>query len=139
LTLMALGSSAPEILLAVLETVSNLGACPGELGASTIVGSAAFNLLVISAISIYAVSEDNDDAEDRDEEMDKGVKRIYDMRVFAITCTSSLWAYVWLWIVLLDQQVEVWEGVLTFVFFFILVGLAFGADKVTEAEAKKEE
>ena len=66
LTLMALGSSAPEILPAVLETVMNLGGCPGELGASTIVGSAAFNLLVISGLSILAVSEKNDTADDRD-------------------------------------------------------------------------
>ena len=106
LTLMALGSSAPEILLAVLETCTNLGGCPGELGASTIVGSAAFNLLVISGISIYAVSPETDaDSEDRDELMPVGTKRIYDMRVFAITCTSSIWAYVWMWIVLLDQMV----------------------------------
>jgi solute carrier family 8 (sodium/calcium exchanger) len=111
LTLMALGSSAPEILLAVLETCTNLGQCPGELGASTIVGSAAFNLLVISGISVYAVSAESDaDSEDRDESVEVGVKKIYDMRVFAITCTSSLWAYIWLWIVLLDQKVEVWEG-----------------------------
>ena len=124
LTLMALGSSAPEILLAVLETCTNLGQCPGELGASTIVGSASFNLLVISALSIYAVNEENDNDEDRDEEMEKGIKRIYDMRVFAITCTSSLWAYVWLWIVLLDQEVYIWEGLLTLAFFFILIILA---------------
>lgn len=57
LTLMALGSSAPEILLAIIETSGNLGGCPGELGPSTIVGSAAFNLLVISAASIWAVNE----------------------------------------------------------------------------------
>ena len=69
LTLMALGSSAPEILLAVLETVANLGSCPGELGASTIVGSASFNLLVISALCIYAVSSEND-LDDKDEERD---------------------------------------------------------------------
>lgn len=50
LTLMALGSSSPEILLVCIETVINLGGDPGELGASTIVGSAAFNLLVISAV-----------------------------------------------------------------------------------------
>jgi solute carrier family 8 (sodium/calcium exchanger) len=99
---MALGSSAPEILLAVLETCTNLGACPGELGASTIVGSAAFNLLVISAISIYAVNENNDTDPDRDALMPQGVKRIYDMRVFFITATSSIFAYIWLWIVLLD-------------------------------------
>jgi len=106
LTLMALGSSAPEILLAVLETCTRLGKCPGELGASTIVGSASFNLLVISALSIYAVTPEGEaESEDRDESVDLGVKKIYDMRVFAITCTSSLWAYVWLWIVLLDQYV----------------------------------
>ena len=125
---MALGSSAPEILLAVLETCTTLGACPGELGASTIVGSASFNLLVISALSIYAVHEENDKDPERDAEMPVGVKRIYDMRVFAVTCTSSLWAYIWLWIVLLDQKVKIWEGVLTFVFFFLLIGFAFGAD-----------
>jgi len=43
-----------------METCTNLGKCPGELGASTIVGSAAFNLLVISGVSILAVNEKND-------------------------------------------------------------------------------
>jgi solute carrier family 8 (sodium/calcium exchanger) len=139
LTLMALGSSAPEILLAVVETVTNLGQCPGELGASTIVGSASFNLLVISGISIYAVSAETDTDEDRDTAMPLGVKRIFDMRVFAITCTSSLFAYIWLWIVLLDQQVALWEGILTFVYFFLLIGFAYGADRVTAAENEKLE
>ena len=54
LTLLALGSSAPEILLAVIDTVSALDQEPGELGPSTIVGSAAFNLLVICAACIVA-------------------------------------------------------------------------------------
>lgn len=40
LTLMALGSSAPEIMLAVLEAFLTLGKPPGELGPSTIVGTA---------------------------------------------------------------------------------------------------
>jgi solute carrier family 8 (sodium/calcium exchanger) len=66
LTLMALGSSAPEILLSCIETIGGLNKCPGELGASTIVGSAAFNLLVISGVSIYAVSEENDTDVERD-------------------------------------------------------------------------
>lgn len=136
---MALGSSAPEILLAVLETCTNLGQCPGELGASTIVGSASFNLLVISGLSIYAVNEENDNDEDRDEEMPKGIKRIYDMRVFSITCTSSIWAYVWLWIVLLDQEVEIWEGLLTLAFFFILITFAYAADRVTARNSEKED
>lgn len=57
LTLMALGSSAPEIMLNVIETIMTLGEKPGELGPSTIVGSAAFNLLIISGVSILSVNE----------------------------------------------------------------------------------
>lgn len=53
------------------------------------------------------------------------------MRVFSITCSSSLFAYIWLWIVLLDEMVEIWEGVLTLLFFFILITVAFGADRWT--------
>jgi solute carrier family 8 (sodium/calcium exchanger) len=56
---MALGSSAPEILLSVLQTLQDLEAVPPVLGPSTIVGSAAFNLLVISGLSVYAVDEDS--------------------------------------------------------------------------------
>jgi solute carrier family 8 (sodium/calcium exchanger) len=51
LTLMALGSSAPEILLSLIELLQ-LGMHSGDLGPSTIVGSAAFNLLVITAVCI---------------------------------------------------------------------------------------
>jgi solute carrier family 8 (sodium/calcium exchanger) len=99
---MALGSSAPEILLAVLETLSTLNKCPGELGASTIVGSAAFNLLVISALSILAVTEENDNDPRRDESVPLGVKKINDMGVFSLSSAFSIWAYLWLWLVLMD-------------------------------------
>lgn len=129
LTLMALGSSAPEILLAVIETASNLGGCPGELGASTIVGSAAFNLLVISAASIWAVSPETDTDDDRDEEMPQGIKRVYDLGVFSVTATFSVFAYVWMWICLRDMIVEPWEAWLTFLFTFVLLGIAYAADR----------
>jgi len=56
LTLMALGSSMPEILLSCFSTVLDLEAIPDTLGPAAIVGSAAFNLLVISAGSITAVT-----------------------------------------------------------------------------------
>lgn len=55
---MALGSSAPEILISVIQTMQDLEAVPPVLGPSTIVGSAAFNLLVISGLSILAVPEE---------------------------------------------------------------------------------
>ena len=136
---MALGSSAPEILLSVIETVTKLGECPGELGASTIVGSASFNLLVISAVSIFAVNEDNDVDPDRDETAPLGVKKINDMGVFAVTAVFSVFAYVWMWICLMDQQVTQAEAWLTLVFFFVLIGLAFAADKYKSIQDAKKE
>ena len=90
LTLMALGSSAPEILLSCIETVLNLGKPPGELGPSTIVGSAAFNFLIISAVSIFAVPTGE-------------VKKIDDLGVFLVTSFASFVAYVWMYFVL-----EIW-------------------------------
>jgi solute carrier family 8 (sodium/calcium exchanger) len=138
---MALGSSAPEILLSVIETIGGLGKCPGELGASTIVGSAAFNLLVISAVSIYAVSEANDTDEDRDTSVPVGVKKIYDMGVFSVTCTWSMWAYIWLFLVVKDNTVDAWEAWVTFAFFFILIGMSYAADryKARQDESNKDE
>ena len=53
---MALGSSAPEILLNVVEITTG-GFMAGALGPSTIVGSAAFNLLVILGVCVAAITE----------------------------------------------------------------------------------
>jgi solute carrier family 8 (sodium/calcium exchanger) len=117
LSLMALGSSAPEILLSVLETCGKLGEEAGALGPSTIVGSAAFNLLFISAVCIPAVDEP---------------KKIADMGVFITTAIFSLFAYLWLYICLqvtTPGYVTRVEGWLTLGFFFLLLILAFGADK----------
>lgn len=73
LTLMAFGSSAPEILLNVLEALKDLGKEAGELGPSTIVGSAAFNLLVISGVSVVAVGGETNE-----------VKKVDKMGVFLV-------------------------------------------------------
>lgn len=102
LTLLALGSSAPEILLSVIETMLNLvGPCanglkagdcgceaqdPGELGASTIVGSAAFNLLAISSVCVLSVPAGES-------------RQIEEFSVFIITAVFSLLAYFWVLIV----------------------------------------
>lgn len=91
-------------------------------------GSAAFNLLVICGVSIYAVSEENDIDDDRDTTTPDGVKKINDLSVFAITCTFSLWAYIWLFICVKDNAVAVYEAVITFIFFWILIGMAYLAD-----------
>jgi solute carrier family 8 (sodium/calcium exchanger) len=119
LTLMALGSSAPEILLSVISSIKDIEAIPPELGPSTIVGSASFNLLVISGVSIIAVG--GDDCE---------TKCIEDMWVFAVTSIFGLWAYIWMWICVDDGYISVTEGVLTCVFFVALIVLAYTADRV---------
>lgn len=125
LTLMAFGSSAPEIILSVLEAVKSLGAPQEELGPSTIVGSAAFNLLVISAVSIASVDE---------------VKKVNDMGVFATTGIFSMFAYIWLYLCLSVNSkgvVTVLEAALTLGFFFLLLILAFGADKYNQSKMAK--
>lgn len=117
LTLMALGSSAPEILLSVIELIPN-GMKSGALGPSTIVGSAAFNLLIITAVCVSAIP----DGESR---------RIKDISVFAVTATFSIFAYLWLIVILLfisKNEVEPWEALLTIAFLPILVTMAYLAD-----------
>merc|ERR1719430_454099 len=118
LTLMALGSSAPEIMLSVIEIwAKNFEA--GDLGPGTIVGSAAFNLFMILGLCMYVIPDDE-------------VRKIKHLRVFLITATWSVFAYVWLYLILgaiSYGKVESWEGILTFLFFPATVYTAFVADR----------
>lgn len=60
--------------------------------------------------------------------------------MFAITAIWSIIAYVWLYVVLLDQVVEPWEAYLTLGFFFILILMAWIADCLRRKTiAKREE
>lgn len=118
LTLMALGSSAPEICLAIIGIVGN-NFQSNPLGPGTIVGSAAYNLLAISAVCVFAIP-------------DGETRRIKNFLVFCITAAFSIFAYIWLIIVLVwasPGKVEIWEAVLTFLFFPILVCVAYAGDK----------
>ncbi|XP_072844673.2 sodium/calcium exchanger 1 isoform X3 [Pogona vitticeps] len=118
LTLMALGSSAPEILLSVIEVCGH-GFTAGDLGPSTIVGSAAFNMFVIIALCVYVVP-------------DGEIRKIKHLRVFFVTAAWSIFAYTWLYLILSVISpgiVEVWEGLLTFFFFPICVVFAWVADR----------
>lgn len=119
LTLMALGSSAPEILLAIIEITILNKFNAGELGPSTIVGSAAFNLLVITGVCIMTVPAHEQ-------------RRIKAVKVFAVTASFSVLAYVWLFFALTvssKNEIELWEAILTFLLFPVLVVIAYIADK----------
>ncbi|XP_039530114.1 sodium/calcium exchanger 1a isoform X9 [Pimephales promelas] len=118
LTLMALGSSAPEILLSVVEVCGhNFNA--GELGPNTIVGSAAFNMFVIIGLCVSVIPEGEH-------------RKVKHLRVFFVTATWSIFAYTWLYLILAVISpgiVEVWEGLLTLFFFPICVLFAWVADR----------
>ncbi|XP_048709119.1 sodium/calcium exchanger 3 isoform X2 [Caretta caretta] len=118
LTLMALGSSAPEILLSLIEVCGH-GFIAGDLGPSTIVGSAAFNMFIIIAICVYVIP-------------DGETRKIKHLRVFFVTSAWSIFAYIWLYMILAvfsPGVVQVWEGLLTLFFFPLCVLLAWVADR----------
>ena len=70
----------------------------------TIVGSAAFNLLIIIGYCIFAIP-------------DGETRRIDRFSVYAITASASVFAYLWLLFILKINSegiVELWEAILTF-------------------------
>ena len=118
LTLMALGSSAPEILLSIIEIYAQ-DFQAGDLGPGTIVGSAAFNLFVIIAICVWVIPSPE-------------VKKIKHLRVFCVTMIWSVFAYIWLYAILTWSsygEVTIFEALLTFAFFPATVGTAYIADR----------
>jgi len=126
LSLMALGSSAPEILLAFVEQLGllaggveiDINSEMGGLGTFTIIGSAAFNLLVITGICIFSPPNGE-------------TKRIEQFGVFCTTALWSVFAYVWILIVLkynTPNTVDFWEALVTFLFFPALILHAWAQD-----------
>ena len=59
----------------------------GELGPGTIVGSAAFNMFAILAICVWVIPEGQ-------------TRKIKHLRVFFITAFWSIFAYIWLFLIL---------------------------------------
>ncbi|KAG7478831.1 sodium/calcium exchanger 2-like [Solea senegalensis] len=118
LTLMALGSSAPEILLSVIEVCGHQFRA-GELGPGTIVGSAAFNMFVIIGICVWVIPPNE-------------TRKIKHLRVFFITSFWSIFAYIWLYLILSVMSpgvVDLWEALVTLLFFPVCVILAWIADR----------
>lgn len=118
LTLMALGSSAPEILLATIEIIG-FKFFAGPLGPPTIVGSAAFNLLIITAVCLSEIPAPD-------------TRRIEGTDVFIITAFFSVFAYVWVLLCLKihsPDKIDIGEAVLTFALFPVFVWLSYCADR----------
>jgi len=118
ITLLAVGSSSPEILLSLVDTIITLNQPAGQIGASTIVGSAAFNLFIIAAVCMVSLPTGT-------------FRKIEHFKVFIWTTSWSLWAYLWLWIVykqVSPNVIEMWEAWVTLAFMPVFVWTTYMVD-----------
>ncbi|KAL3689800.1 hypothetical protein R1sor_016109 [Riccia sorocarpa] len=120
ITLLALGTSSPQISLALIDSFQHLGDLHIEgLGPGTLVGSAAFNLLPTLAVCVLVPLAGT-------------VKRIENLRLFAVEFGWSIWAYVWLFIMLKissPDRVSLWEALFTVLQFPVLIMHAYAEDR----------
>lgn len=118
LTLLALGSSAPEIMLSIVEIVARNDFYAGNFGPQTIVGSAAFNLFVIVSVCIFVIPSPE-------------VRLIHQVGVFNVTAIFSMVMYFWMIFIVQfssPEVIDVWEGVMTVCFFPVLLSMAYLTD-----------
>lgn len=120
ISLLAFGTSFPQISLATIDAFRNMGErYAGGLGPGTLVGSAAFDLFPIHAVCVLMPKAGE-------------LKKISDLGVWLVELVWSFWAYIWLYIIL-----EVWspnvvtlvEALLTVLQYGLLLVHAYEQDK----------
>ncbi|GLU16833.1 hypothetical protein SLE2022_332470 [Rubroshorea leprosula] len=120
ITLLAFGTSFPQISLAAIDAIQNIGNLyAGGLGPGTLVGSAAFDLFPIHAVCVVVPKNGE-------------LKKISDIGVWLVELFWSFWAYVWLYIILevwTPNVVTLWEALLTVLQFGFLLIHAYAQDK----------
>lgn len=120
ITLLAFGTSFPQISLATIDAIRNLGNLyAGGLGPGTLVGSAAFDLFPIHAVCVVVPRAGE-------------LKKISDLGVWLVELFWSFWAYIWLYIILqvwTPNIVTLWESFLTVLQFGLLLIHAYAQDK----------
>lgn len=119
ITLLAFGTSFPQISLATIDAIRNLGSLyAGGLGPGTLVGSAAFDLFPIHAVCVVVPKAGE-------------LKKISDVGVWLVELFWSFWAYIWLYIILevwTPNVITLWEALLTVVQFGLLLIHAYAQD-----------
>lgn len=120
ITLLAFGTSFPQISLATIDAIRNVGSLyAGGLGPGTLVGSAAFDLFPIHAVCVVVPKAGE-------------LKKISDIGVWLVELFWSFWAYIWLYIILevwTPNVVTLWESILTVLQFGLLLIHAYAQDK----------
>lgn len=82
IALLAFGTSFPQISLATIDTIRNLGQLTtGGLGPGTLVGSAAFGLFLIHAVCVVMLRAGSK-------------KKMLDLGVWLVELFWSFWAYI---------------------------------------------
>ncbi|XP_058225947.1 magnesium/proton exchanger isoform X1 [Rhododendron vialii] len=120
ITLLAFGTSFPQISLATIDAIRNIGNLyAGGLGPGTLVGSAAFDLFPIHAVCVVVPKAGE-------------LKKISDLGVWLVELFWSFWAYIWLYIIIevwTPNIVTLWESLLTVLQFGLLLMHAYAQDK----------
>lgn len=120
ISLLAFGTSFPQISLATIDAIRNIGNLyAGGLGPGTLVGSAAFDLFPIHAVCVVVPKAGE-------------LKKISDIGVWLVELFWSFWAYIWLYIILevwTPNVITLWEALLTVLQYGLLLGHAYAQDK----------
>ncbi|XP_015951159.1 magnesium/proton exchanger [Arachis duranensis] len=120
ISLLAFGTSFPQISLATIDAIRNVGNLyAGGLGPGTLVGSAAFDLFPIHAVCVVVPKAGE-------------LKKIADIGVWLVELFWSFWAYIWLYIILkvwTPDVVTLWEALLTVLQYGLLLTHAYAQDK----------
>ncbi|XP_074356951.1 magnesium/proton exchanger [Apium graveolens] len=120
ISLLAFGTSFPQISLATIDTIRNIGNLyAGGLGPGTLVGSAAFDLFPIHAVCVVVPKAGE-------------LKKISDLGVWLVELFWSFWAYIWLYIILevwTPNVITLWEAALTVLQYGLLLLHAYAQDK----------
>ncbi|XP_057776623.1 LOW QUALITY PROTEIN: magnesium/proton exchanger-like [Salvia miltiorrhiza] len=120
IALLAFGTSFPQISLATIDAIRNIGQLyAGGLGPGTLVGSAAFDLFPIHAVCVVVPKAGE-------------LKKIADIGVWLVGLFWSFWAYIWLYIILkiwTPNVITLWEALFTVVQYGLLLIHAYAQDK----------
>ncbi|PRQ26392.1 putative sodium/calcium exchanger membrane region [Rosa chinensis] len=120
ISLLAFGTSFPQISLATIDAIRNIGSLyAGGLGPGTLVGSAAFDLFPIHAVCVVVPKAGE-------------LKKIADIGVWLVELFWSFWAYIWLYIILevwTPNVITLWEALLTVLQYGLLLIHAYAQDK----------
>ncbi|KAJ4849281.1 hypothetical protein Tsubulata_021554 [Turnera subulata] len=120
ISLLAFGTSFPQISLATIDAIRNIGNLyAGGLGPGTLVGSAAFDLFPIHAVCVVVPKAGE-------------LKKIADLGVWLVELFWSFWAYIWLYIILevwTPKVITLWEALLTVLQYGLLLTHAYAQDK----------